>query len=1588
MTTTDLSENFKGFIPNFQYKKDTLDTLINVLETSEPCLINIFPYFEDPDTTDENRFTEQGRKGGFGKTMLLTKCRDFLCKKNIEQLLENKIKPEDKPIIDLIELAEQYSTKEDILIKVYDALAKLDKNIASRGFLEFEETVKGNQNEISDEAESDPSFVAERLFDLDSKKYIIDYIKEEDKKAHFFLFFDAFDAQYLGGMHAPLRIWLINQLFPYLIVKMKALIIVSGREEIKIKEDIKTKFRLKTHPFVVGSFKVKQVRDYMLGYIKRVDDGKKVDHDKWENTINNISQVDISYLQKVTDGKPIFVDYFSDLTLRDCFLKEKEPDTIPNLLSKIKNTSSDETDKAHQEAFKQFLINQLYIYESNDKDVSVQRQIGQAISFLSVARHGLIADDYQELRTFGRFKSLEEDKNEEIKVFYKNTFTTTKLSYVKDRDVLKSIEKQVRLLHDEVTDLFLKYWYEKYDKDFIQRNRIIDYLTLMYEEKLTKLEHKKNVSNEYAKLLLEYIEYALMYQGRKQELAAINRLLYEFSYFLDRHPDLCSRLLEKGFKYYTLKRKEWIEKKEGNSDKTLTFSHDFSQIFKLRMREAEYCLTERSEGWKDRIKDVLTELDKLTNANSKFYTDENTELIPLKISQIEALGLKARSLCTEGEQQFWLGEWDEGRELVLKARQLFYDTGDSHGLAWAEHLLGFEAQRSGAFLQAVQYHFNAIETMLEHFPYLRRDIRYYKEKNKKLPYDLLYRLRFLIKTITRATGNWAVNLRYGGKILEAIKILESNLELANIVGLREDLRIQSNLALFYAIRGIESEHGKHLDRLTSEGKFNDPLIMRREKNRIMNRKLKRLDSNNVYVKTKEGFSISNEAIFLDENSFIELKKAILKPRLLLNVYEDKRIEFGLTNILNKALAEEWLGTPRPSREIADLYYQYSKAVVSSGIALEKVEKEGGFFEEARCTFINARYIADKATFQYLAMESSEALYRLSYLSPKHRHLLIEYQTNFDKYRKQIAEKPKEYGKYPDLLAKFYLTEGDVKLEKILNQSFFSYAAIQSALEDYVQALSYGYQHNQERYLLMLGAFEERILVILKAVHVNHRKINEFAQNIKTFFESQAIYAQDRTFSLYLNGLLDATILEVTEDTTANLSDLKWIIRQLVENGKFVKATSINKSLIHLLKDDKNSEELPKRYFQQFFSYLSSSQSSRAEKIIEKFYAHCPPSVSDFHEAVYNLMQGTIIYRTGELWNMEKFLLGELAFHRKKRERDANAKPLIESEQVLQKAINLFQNLIKKENKIAIKRLFTEAIFRLGELHTLLETTVINTNYLVDMPNIQGYIEKIEREFNVKFLESTNQEIQINILDTVLFNLAKAPPSVFYLWNAAFMASEIGDLQRETDALQSLVNAVYFYYFGDLKEDEEFEEIIFLFSLFQDCIRERLLKSNETKKYRFPIVVSKTYLVQGDMYFSWLFEKEGETDDKVLYTIRSFWNDKKQDGIDTKKAIKGKSVLHCMLKQYLAALNQLTDAEKPYESYHFNNMLLELNRRILSIKKKRYIRYLLEDLKPIWDSFPNLTSKKHVWDSLTFSLRVHEVAVASTDIFKLLENNNE
>ena len=139
--------------------------------------------------------------------------------------------------------------------------------------------------------------------------------------------------------------------------------------------------------------------------------------------------------------------------------------------------------------------------------------------------------------------------------------------------------------------------------------------------------------------------------------------------------------------------------------------------------------------------------------------------------------------------------------------------------------------------------------------------------------------------------------------------------------------------------------------------------------------------------------------------------------------------------------------------------------MSSGIAIEKTEKEGGFFEEARCTFLNARYIADKATFKYLAMESSEALYRLSYLSPKHRHFLIEYQTDFEKYKKQIAEKNKEYGQYPDLMAKFYLTEGDVKLEKILNQSLFSFAAIKSALEDYVQALTYGYQSRPKAQLL-------------------------------------------------------------------------------------------------------------------------------------------------------------------------------------------------------------------------------------------------------------------------------------------------------------------------------------------------------------------------------------------------------------------------------------------------------------------------------------------------------------------------------------------
>ena len=302
----------------------------------------------------------------------------------------------------------------------------------------------------------------------------------------------------------------------------------------------------------------------------------------------------------------------------------------------------------------------------------------------------------------------------------------------------------------------------------------------------------------------------------------------------------------------------------------------------------------------------------------------------------------------------------------------------------------------------------------------------------------------------------------------------------------------------------------------------------------------------------------------------------------------------------------------------------------------------------------------------------------------------------------------------------------------------------------------------------------------------------------------------------------------------------------------------------------------------------------------------------------------------------------------------------------------------------VTQLLSETFLRLGEYYIVIKNKT-STNFDFKFDKCRNYIKTIEDGL---------PDGLPKILDTekhaTVFSLNEMSLSVKCLWYAAYLAKQAKDEQRETDSLQSIINALYFDNFtitdkNDIKNEER--AILFLTG-FGAYIRETLLGKGEDRKYRFPIVASKSLLVEGDLYFSWLFERETDNDntkneDKKFF-VRACWNKEtdalNNDQVDYKKTPNfKKSILHRMLYRYLSALNELTDPHKKYENYHFNNMLLELNRRILYIGEQKFVKNLVEDIRPIWDSFPNLISKREVLESLSFSLKVHEVGLGAAKI---------
>jgi hypothetical protein len=1642
-----IEKPFDGYISNFAYDSidnPTLNTLKALVLRTPPCLINFYKeaidyQVEALSQADTAILLQEKEKdmGGLGKTILLERTRDFVYFECFAMKNHGKLA---RDIMPTIELAEQYITKQAILSNIVKRLCNIDSRLVDifKTFTDRVNTFNDEQN-----AENDPSFIAEKLFDEATRPYSNSVLKHKntegvapDKKNPFsinnqlIIFIDAFDAQYIGEIKAPFRRWLLDYLFPYLIAELNITIVVAGRGRVVINNNLGVDYK----PFPVTSFNSENLTIYFEKYLERLP--KELQNktniqqqDAWKSLTNELNQPEvISYIATCTEGKPILIDYFADLVYQYCLVHQYYFN-LNNFIDSIKKQNTDRGLRVENrgESFKEYIIQGLYNRHQQDNEMLISETI-KAIQLLSLFQHGLNAKDLAEL-----VRKIDSDDEENVlnsesavlKFF--TFFKSENLSYVKDRrgsDTEK--EPSIRLLHDETVFLYRKYYKDLDDPQHINRNRYIGYVLKMYERTLKQKE--KLTVTEYNKKLLEYIEYSLTIYNRGKEQDAINRLLFEFSYYLDRHPDLCSRILEKGLNYYGQKKRLFEDGEEQDSKLTLTFSNDYALIAKLKLREVEYCLTERSPDNNLRIQEIIRKItDHIHNPK-------------IKLTDLQRRGIEARCLVAEGERLFWDTKWNEGRDKVLKSRELFYRTGDSQGIIWAEHLLGFEAQRSGQFLLALRHHSDAIEAALRTFPHNERMLRE-QQFLEITDYGLLYRLRFLLRTTSRANGNWGVNLRYRGKVLEAIKLLESNVDIAELLGIRELVRVGSNIAQFNAIRGIESSFlEEYFSSLLDSLKISDQSLDRRlaltrtifvgkqlgsesaiyVKN-SSNFEFPKYDAHAISIATKDVRWIEEVAVFegrnnrkdtkkhlytegVNDNPLLYLKERMPKKRPYLSLGDGEDIrDFKVTAFLgdvlgDKTYAAKWIGGL--TREVADMYYQYGKMVLSTGLTLEHESP----FEEALLAFENARYAAKEATFIYLQMEANEVLYRLCYLWGDKR--ATEYHVAFMKLKNTISKEFKYYGAYADLLSKFELTEGDSRLDAIVfSRKSEPELVLKEVFGHYANALYHAHNHNQERYLLILETFTERIRYLLNKTQ-EYDIANKTESFIHDFFNNTIKYnhvkisQQDNTFKDYLSVLLKAIRAERLKQF--DIVVIQKFIRQLAEKGKFIKAAQPNYCLIRLFRthpDYKN--QLATRYFQQFFFYLGATQRRRITTLLsdmEKDFnlTNTEGGVCEsFGEAVYFLISGTADYRSDEFWNMEKFVYGELQNFKikfgKKLLGQTNSKATEEdclkaamakfeaAEKKLIKSIKYFtQNKFNTEDTKISKKFITEGLFRIGELYILMELE-------------KGTRSEFEQFVEKNIVTEAVYKTVLNNDEQSVSKIYKRSPSVHALNCAYIFAKHIGDKHREIDSWQSIANARYFLSQTIEKDNSTIEEaeivhknIYRIINRTHEQLRQVASQINLKNKANYPIVVSKSYLVEGDIHFSRLFEIErvGDSRNKhFYYKLREKWQGEFNE--NWQLAIEVKSILHEMLWCYLKGLDLLTDSGKVYENYHFNNMVYEINRRIRLIRDRELIRMLFEDLRPIWDAFPRLENKKETIQSFEFSMRIHELALASNAIF-----NNE
>jgi len=1614
-----MSNAFDNFIDNFQSRSRAELTALLSQSQDNPCIINVFVASKNkrPKHWD---FSEEARMGGVGKSMVTATCSWEYYRS------AHKIKEKDCPMIDL---AVQYTTQKDILAQLgiflgfNNGLNHWLDTVAIKTEWSTKEQEQFEDIFVKINAPSaggyDPSYVAVKLFSRLARSLKKKGTKYETQ----ICFFDSYDWQWLGDESAPLRRWLRDSLFPFLVKEMCITVVVSGREPLQAynQEDNNAVRGIPVEEFQLRSFTEDQCLEYIQKYPARRMEG--VSWGEIEDELKEHKNV----FHKLTDGKAILLDLLADLLRRE-IIENKKAKTVKEVLD---NISAVDKIVDLKKKFKHYVADRMhnqYLTPAQRKEYG--GDMADAVFYLSIAKHGLESDDFYRLRNLVPMGENVEVKNLKETRFFKNIFNQDKLSYVKGREEKgKKIQQDHRRrLHDEMVEIFQEYYLDQADIHHEDRKKYLAFLFQMYKHRRNTLDEKgeSRFHDRYPRLMLEYMDYRFAYRGRDSERNAINRYLYEFSYYLNRYSDLNSRLIEKARAYYERKKSAFnpISGQDVNEKiDTLSFKCDFNLLAKLRLREAHYWLAvQKPQGeWQKQVQEILAEISFYGGLLNEEKANEFKEKHKLsgnykpQLDEQHRLGLFGRILSIEGELSIWEGENAQSRLQLKKAKEIFYQTGDSHGMIWVEHLLGFESQRRSRFVEAETHHRAAIESTLLLAETLLDRAQAEKDYKGNPTNNWLerYRLRYLIEVLNRAGSNLAVRRRYEGRLLDAIKALNANLEVADLSGIREEVRTKANLANFAAVVGSEDTFEKNYEEAEKlEPGFDDPLLRRRVPLAYMVHLIKviglesriyrsmAVDFNNFLPKDRVKVEAQKQKI---KESFESVAKALLPPED--PMWPTERDHWALFKSIDDK--ENPLYDKPMNREMADMYYQCGKLVLSTRYVTEGLPQFMDWVEVARQCFDNARLAAERADFLYLRIEACESLYRLAYLSPDQRSKKSKYKGLLEGAILEMQEEPEAYGLFYDLISRRHITEGDFLLEEALSNKTLSPMMFEPVLHHYTDAIWAGYMHNQERFRLTLSVFTHRLHHLLEQVAKRGGEEGEFAEYfVEDVLMKTEIYKEDPGFHIYLNHFIKALKMELSgRFNEEKYKKVKIGIGALMERGKFTRAADVNMCLVHLLEKELIKEggsgyprrQLALRYFQQVYCFQGANRWGEAQEVFEQTKSNgfvvpsnptsAPATIED---AILWIAKGTNTFRTKAFWNVEKFIADELPNERAKFKQSLDvAEPYF-----LFAIKTLWENIktdpVTSENK-PLTRLLAEAFFRLGELYILRGDDKVGEN-----ENLKNCIEEILKTIKSKPRDGfkVKEEFVFNTTDKSKMKVRyDDSPALRSLNTAYYLSKWVGDQHRTVDSLQSIAAARYL---GN--PSAPFVLIKQIHAIARELNRKgsaRMFPNNiqEVNQHidnpLFPILEAKSYLVEGNAVFSECFfyiclkknECVFELKEEHGKAIADSQATPNEEHLDIERAqSKVKSGLHRMIWAYLKGLDILVDETRNYENYHFKNMAFEINRRLLSIPHHRLVRMIIEDLPIVWSCFPKLDKKRNtILDALLHDLKVHEVALAAKAI---------